>query len=87
MRSAYLHRGVFWQVRHQMLVRLMIAAILPKRWNAVRFWLAAPYVIHARQRAMAEKTTLLILPYYLVHDVVEFAAVARGAYRFRTLVL
>jgi len=87
LRDAYLHNRVFWQVRHQMLVRLLLAALLPRRLWTLRFLLAAPYFIHARQRAHYERTSVLLTPYYLVHDLVEMFAVVRGALRYRTVVI
>ncbi len=87
LRSAALHNGVFWEVRHQGLLRLLIAALLPRRLAALRIWLAAPYFRHALDRVRAEQTRVLVLPYYLVHDAIEMGAVVRGAIRYRTLVI
>jgi len=87
MRRAYLHNGVFWQVRHQMLIRVLLALVLPPRWSAVRIWLALPYFVYLRQRARADRASIILFPYYLVHDLIEMAAVIRGAIRFRTLVI
>ena len=91
MRSE-LQFGVFWKGSHYLLFRALIAAAMPARIGRVRLrplrrWLAAAYFWHLITRGRDEGGGLLAAPFYVVHDVVEIAAVARGAIRYRTLVL
>jgi glycosyltransferase involved in cell wall biosynthesis len=75
--------GVFWRYNHYLLARFILALVLPRRWGALRLMLAAPYVTYLTDR----RTGPLLAPYLLALDVVEVAAVLRGAVRYRTLVI
>lgn len=75
--------GIFWSETHMWLFQAALAMALPKRWRVVRWWLAAPYVVHLTDR----RSGPLLAPYLILHDVVETAAVVRGAIRYRTFIL
>jgi hypothetical protein len=49
--------------------------------------LAVPYLRNARGRSIAAGRGPLLAPYFLLHDLVELAAVARAALRYRTPML
>lgn len=83
----HLTAGVFFKGSHYLLFRVIVAAILPRRLWPIRRWLALAYFVDLRRRGRREGGTILDGPYFLVHDLVEFAAIARGAIRYRTLVL
>lgn len=78
-----LHYGIFWYETHAWLARFAIAIALPKRLWPLRWWLAAPYVVHLTQR----RSGPLLVPFFIVHDLVEVAACVRGSVRYRTFVL
>jgi glycosyltransferase involved in cell wall biosynthesis len=82
---AILYRGVFWNVWHYLLVRSAVAVLLAppfvRRLLLRRHWLAL------RRRAAAAGAGSWAIPYLLVYDAVETAAMARGAVRSRTPVL
>jgi hypothetical protein len=61
--------------------------VLPGRLRYLRWWLAYPYLAHLPTRGRLEGGGLLVAPYYLVHDLVELAAMLRGSLRYRTLVV
>jgi glycosyltransferase involved in cell wall biosynthesis len=75
--------GVFWSVVHLWLFRAMLALVVPKRLWPLRWWLAAPYVVHLTNR----RTGPLLAPLLIAHDLVETAACVRGAIRYRVLVV
>lgn len=84
--------GIFWKGTHYLLVRALIAALLPARLGPVplrplRHWLASAYLRHLLVRGREEGGGPLAAPYYVLHDVVETVAVARGGLRYRTLIL
>lgn len=89
MRRRQLHRGIFWKRSHYRLLALALALALPRRrgLGLARLWLALRYLHHLAGRCRAERATPLIAPFLAVHDIVETAAVVRGAVRYRTLVL
>lgn len=79
-----LYRGVFWNVWHYLLWRSVLSILGPR-------WLARMVVMmHLRElrgRAQAAGAGTWAIPYLIVHDAVECAALARGALRSRTFVL
>lgn len=86
---AHLTYGVFWKKTHYLLVRAAIGVLLPRRWwlRPLRFWCLAPIVPAYLERARAEGGVVAAAPYFVLHDVVETAAVLRGAVRYHTLVI
>jgi GT2 family glycosyltransferase len=77
------YKGVFWRHNHYELARFLLALALPKRLEAVRLMLAAPYLTHLTMR----RTGPLIAPYLLLLDLTEMGAIVRGAIRHRVLVV
>ena len=87
LRREALTYGVFWKGSHYLLVRALLALALPRLPRLLRLWLAAPYARHLLLRGSRDGGGPLAAPWYAVYDVVELAAVARGAVRYRTPVL
>ena len=75
LRRVQLHRGIFWSPTHEHLVRALVAVLLPRRLWPLSLWLAYPYL----RRLVWRRSGPLLAPYILLHDVVETAAVVRGA--------
>jgi len=86
---AHLTYRVFWKKTHYLLLRAAIGMLLPRRWwtRPLRFWCLAPIVPAYLERARAEGGVVVAAPYFVLHDVVETAAVLRGAARYRTPVI
>lgn len=82
-REACVVRGVFWKGTHYLLLRALVALVLPRRLRLLRSWLAGAYLAHLVGRGRAEGGGLLAAPYYALHDLVELVAVVRGAVRYR----
>lgn len=87
LRRQQLTYNLFWKGSHYLLVRALLALLLPRRLNPLRRWLAYPYLRHLLERGQVEGGGPLLAPYFLVHDLVELVAVMRGALRYRTPVL
>lgn len=87
LRREALTYGVFWKGSHYLLVRALLALALPRLPRLLRLWLAAPYARHLLLRGSRDGGGPLAAPWYALYDLVELAAVARGAIRHRTLVL
>jgi glycosyltransferase involved in cell wall biosynthesis len=81
---AMLYRGVFWNVWHYLLLRSALSLLAPA-W--LRRLLLARHALALRGRARELGAGALAAPALLCCDAVETAAVARGAIRYRTLVL
>ncbi|HEX3691459.1 MAG TPA: glycosyltransferase [Solirubrobacteraceae bacterium] len=81
---AMLYRGRFWNVWHYLLWRSLLAAAGPA-W--LRRLVLARHLMTLRERARREGASSVAIPFLLMHDAVECAAIARGAIRYRTLVL
>jgi GT2 family glycosyltransferase len=79
-----LYRGVFWNVWHYLVWRSLLSALGPA-W--LRRLILARHLLELRRRARRERAGAWVVPYLLVHDLVECWAVARGAVRYRTFVL
>jgi glycosyltransferase involved in cell wall biosynthesis len=83
-----LYRGRFWNVWHYLLYRSLIALAGPP-W--LRRLLITGHLLAVRRRARSHSVRRGAGPaavaFLLVHDAVECCAVARGAIRYRTLVL
>lgn len=73
--------NVFWLPRHWWLIRAAVALLLPRRLWWLRWGLAAPYFVRLGEPRPD------IVPWVVAADLVELAACARGAIRYRTLVL
>ena len=83
LREAYFTRRFFWKGSHYFLARALAGAALPRRLLPIRAWLAVPYAVHLVERGRVEGGGPLLAPYYLLHDLIELAAAARSALRYR----
>ena len=79
-----LYRGRFWNAWHYLLWRSVLAAVGPA-W--LRRQLLTRHLMTLRARAVQEGGGTAAIPFLLLHDAVECWAIARGAVRYRTLVL
>jgi hypothetical protein len=79
-----LHRRVFWNVWHYLLWRSLLAFVAPR---ALRRLILARHLLVLRRRARRAGAGAWLVPFLLLHDAVECWSVARGAIRYRTLVL
>jgi hypothetical protein len=87
LREIVFTKRFFWKYTHYLLVRALPAALLPRRLGLLRGWFAFPYLRLLMMRARNEGVGLWVLPFYLVHDLVELQAVARAGLRLRRLML
>lgn len=87
LRAAWFRHRIFWQGRHYLLLRALLAAALPRRMRFVRAWLGVPYAVHLSQRGRKEGGGLLLAPYYLVCDLAELAGAVRNSIRYRVPML
>ncbi|MFL5886402.1 MAG: glycosyltransferase family 2 protein [Thermoleophilaceae bacterium] len=87
LRDEALTYGVFWKGSHYLLVRALLALGLRRAPRLLRLWLAAPYARHLLLRGSEDGGGPLAAPWYLLYDLVELTAVARGALRYRTPVI
>jgi len=83
LRHDRLVHGVFWKPTHMWLARALLAAVLPRRLWPLAAWLALPYVRSLWARAKLAGNPGLA-PYYIAFDLIETAAIVRGAARERT---
>ncbi|HEX8742992.1 MAG TPA: glycosyltransferase family 2 protein [Thermoleophilaceae bacterium] len=83
LRAEHLTHGVFWKGSHYLLARFLLALVLRRRARWLALWLGAPYVRNLIERVGGPRAA----PFHLVHDLVEAAAVVRGAVRYRTPVI
>jgi glycosyltransferase involved in cell wall biosynthesis len=79
-----LYRGVFWNVWHYLLWRSLLALLGPA-W--LRRMLLARHALELNERARRAGAGPSAIPFLFAHDLVECWAVARGAVRYRTIVL
>lgn len=86
LRRARLLHGVFWKPTHLWLARALLAATLPQRAWPLRLWLALPWIRSLYARSKLARDPALV-PFYAAYDLIELAAIARGAVRERTPVL
>jgi GT2 family glycosyltransferase len=84
---AALTKRVFWKGSHYLLVRALATLVLPRRLWGLAAWLWLPYALHLFDRWREDGAPPALAPWYALHDLVEVAAVARGAIRHRVLVL
>jgi glycosyltransferase involved in cell wall biosynthesis len=87
LRKRLFESGIFWKGSHRLLARALLAAAVPRRLWPLKLWLVLPYIRHLRQRVEAEGGGPIMAPYYVLYDLVEMAAVARGGIRYRTPML
>jgi GT2 family glycosyltransferase len=87
LRRATFRHGIFWKDIHWMLFKAVVAALLPSRWYALRAWLSYPYLQDVWARGRLEGGGPMLAPYFVLHDLIEVAAVARAGVRTRTPML
>jgi GT2 family glycosyltransferase len=87
LRRRALTYRVFWKGTHYLLFRAMLSLLVRRRSRLVADWLSWPYLGHLLRRGSQDGGGPLLAPYYLLHDLVEFAAVVRAAVRYRMLIL
>jgi glycosyltransferase involved in cell wall biosynthesis len=92
LRRRNLVRGIFWKDSHYLLVRTLAALVLPRRLRAAGVsYLAWRYGVQLWQRAHhagdGSGGGPAAIPFFVLHDAVEVATAARGAVRYRTVVL
>jgi glycosyltransferase involved in cell wall biosynthesis len=78
--------GVFWKRTHALLAVALLGILLSRRfWPALL--LTLPYARALRARCIIEGYSLGYVPYLALYDLTEMTAAARGAARYRVLVL
>jgi hypothetical protein len=88
LRANVFSHKIFWKHSHYLLVRALLTVLLPRRLRPLGLLLAWPYLSDVMERIRLEGGRgAALAPYYLLHDLIELAAVARGAVRYRTLLL
>jgi glycosyltransferase involved in cell wall biosynthesis len=87
LRRQRLIKGLFWNWSHYLLLRGLIALLLPRRLWPLSVWLAVPLIRFQVQRARSKGGGPQHVPWLLLYDSVELAAVLRGAARGRTIVI
>ncbi len=79
-----LYRGRFWNVWHYLMWRSLLAMLAPA-W--LRRLLVMRHLLELRKRARLEGGGWWAVAFFVLNDAVECWAIARGAIRYRTLVL
>jgi glycosyltransferase involved in cell wall biosynthesis len=79
-----LYRNLFWNVWHYLMWRSLLALFGP-RW--LRRMILTLHLLQLRKRAQSAGAGIGVVPFLIVHDLVEASAVVRGAVRYRTPVL
>jgi glycosyltransferase involved in cell wall biosynthesis len=87
LRARQLTHGIFWKGTHYLLARALIGLALRRRAPLLALWLGAPYVRNLLERGELEGGGPPAAPWYVLEDLVEAAAVVRGAVRSRILVI
>jgi GT2 family glycosyltransferase len=87
LRGPHLTKRVFWKGSHYLLARALLTLLLPRRLWPLAVWLWLPYALHVVERGRVEGGGVALAPWFALHDLVEMAAVARGAVRYRVLVV
>jgi glycosyltransferase involved in cell wall biosynthesis len=87
LRGPHLTKRVFWKGSHYLLVRALLTLLVPRRMWPLAVWLWLPYALHLVERGRVDGGGPALAPWFVLHDLVELAAVARGAVRYRTPVL
>jgi GT2 family glycosyltransferase len=81
---AILHRRLFWNVWHFLLLRSALALLAP-RW--LRRLVLTRHALSLRARGRRAGAGSWSVPFLLLHDAIETAAILRGAVRHRTAVI
>jgi glycosyltransferase involved in cell wall biosynthesis len=88
LRRARLMKGVFWNWSHYLIVRALLGLPFARRRMAwpIALWLAWPLLVFELRKSR-QTGGLHLAPFWLLRDLVETAAVVRGAIRYRTVVI
>jgi glycosyltransferase involved in cell wall biosynthesis len=87
LREAQLSWGIFWKHEHYVLARVLLSPLVPRRLGLLRRWFVWRWIGDMGERgrrAGGPVKGLLLIPYLVLHDIVEMIAVLRGAIRYRT---
>ncbi len=87
LRRAALTKRVFWKGSHYLLVRALLTLLVPRRLRPLAVWLWLPYALHLVDRWHDEGGGPALAPWLVLHDLVEVAAIARGAVKHRVFVI
>ena len=87
LRRAALTKRVFWKGSHYLLLRALLTLVLPRRLWGLAAWLWLPYALHLVDRWRSEGGGPALAPLVALHDMVEMAAIARGAVKHRVPVI
>ncbi|MGI9021614.1 MAG: glycosyltransferase family 2 protein [Solirubrobacterales bacterium] len=83
LRRATFAKGIFYNGSHYLLVRTLIALLLPRPLAWLAPWLAGPYLLEVTYRSRDRGAGPLLAPYFVLYDLIELVAVARAAIRYR----
>jgi GT2 family glycosyltransferase len=86
LRAQVRWRRLFWKQTHFLLAGALIAAALGRR-TRLAWLLALPYARHLMERCREARCSPAYAGYFLLHDIVEMGAAARGSLRHRVLFL
>lgn len=88
LRRAQLFHRYFWHGNHWLLFRFIVATALARHLPLPLVnWLRSPYILNLFVRMRNKGGGPLVVPYFLVYDLVEMAAFLRASARHRTLVI
>jgi glycosyltransferase involved in cell wall biosynthesis len=87
LRRAVFTKRIFWKPWHYALARVLVAALLPRRFRLLRPYLVIPYLRSIELRLRHEGGHPAHFFFYPLEDVVETAAMVRASVRHRMLVL
>ena len=79
--------GVFRKRTHLWLAMALLPLLLPRRLRLIAVLTAVPYVRALRARAIAECAHTVVVPFYVLHDLVEVVATVKGGLRGGRLML
>ncbi|MEX2195986.1 MAG: glycosyltransferase family 2 protein [Thermoleophilaceae bacterium] len=88
LRRVHLHKRWFWHANHWLLFRVLLAMLLRRHLPLVVLnWLRSPYLANLVVRMGRRGGGPLIVPYLVLYDVLEMAAILRASAKYRTLVI
>jgi glycosyltransferase involved in cell wall biosynthesis len=88
LREAVFTKRIFWKGTHYLLLRALLGLAALRFARPFAVWLAYPYFKHMlSDRRHQERASMLIAPYWILHDLVEIAGCVRASVRERMIVL
>jgi glycosyltransferase involved in cell wall biosynthesis len=88
LRDAVFTKRIFWKGTHYLLLRALLGLAALRFARPFAVWLAYPYFKHMlADRRHEERASMLVVPYWILHDLVEIAGCVRASIRERMLVL